>query len=355
MAISFSHADHIIAQAVNDGTFPSAQLLIGNGKRVLFRRTYGRLTPDGEFANEQTRYDLASITKPLVVGMLALRAMESGKLCLWDKLGSFIDAPPDKKDITIRQILTHTAGFPTGFHLWRLSDSPDDSIELLLRSPLSSPPGFRVQYCCAGFILLGQLLECLYNAELSELAHREVFWPLKMTKTSYLPVGDNIAATECMPDGALLQGVVHDENARFLNGVAGNAGVFSCMDDLALFLQMLASEGVLADGSRYLSAPTVRLAMRNHTEKLNQARGLGFCLPGYDDGYTGDLFPRETIGHTGFTGTSFALDPTRGLYVVLLTNRICPTRDNMGIYRIRRLVHNAVLATVENSKKAGVR
>ncbi|MCE5342583.1 MAG: serine hydrolase, partial [Eubacteriales bacterium] len=150
--------------------------------------------------------------------------------------------------------------------------------------------------------------------------------------------------TEMQENGTLLRGVVHDENARFLGGVAGNAGVFSTADDLALFLQMLTAEGRLPDGSRYLSAPMVRLALRNHTEGLGQARGLGFYLPRYDDGYTGDLFPKETVGHTGFTGTSFTLDPTEGVYLVLLTNRVCPSRDNPAIYRVRRLIHNAVYA-----------
>lgn len=344
MAVNLSHADHILKQAVEQGAFPSASFLVGMGKRVLFRRAYGRLSPMGDITNEQTRYDLASLTKPLVIGMLTLRAMESGKLCLWDKLGAFIEAPPDKKDITIRQILTHTAGFSTGLHLWELSDHPESCTELLLNAPLIAPPGARVQYCCAGYILLGQLLECLYNLQLPELAMQEVFWPLKMTKTSYLPTGGNIAATEMMEDGKYLQGFSHDENARFLGGVAGNAGVFSTMDDLALFVQMLAANGELPDGTRYLSPATIRLALRNHTEGMAQARGLSFYLPWYDDGYTGDLFPKETIGHTGYTGTSFALDPTSGLYVVLLTNRVCPSRDNMSIYRIRRLVHNAAYA-----------
>ncbi len=344
MALGFTRADDLIKLAIEQGAFPSASLLVGQGKKVLFRRAYGRLYPGGEMTTEQTRYDLASLTKPLVVGMLALRAMESGKLCLWDKLGTFIDAPADKKDITIRQILTHTAGFPTGLHLWEMSDHPEDATELLLRTPLVAPPGQKVQYCCAGYILLAQLLECLYNLTLPELAMQEVFWPLKMTKTGFNPAGGNIAATEQLGEDEYLQGAVHDENARFLGGAAGNAGVFSGMDDLALFLQMLACEGALPDGSRYLAPATVRLAMQNHTEGMAQARGLGFYLPFYDDGYTGDLFPRETIGHTGFTGTSFALDPTSGLYVIFLTNRICPDRGNMAIYRIRRLVHNAVYA-----------
>ena len=340
----FSHADAILTQAVEDGAFPSASLLVGCHKRVLFRRAYGRLSINGEITNEQTRYDIASLTKPLVIGMLTLRAIESGKLCLWDTLDSFIEAPADKREISIRQILTHTAGFPAGLHLWEISKQPEDSVELLLQVPLIAKPGTQVQYCCAGYILLGQLLECLYNAKLHELAVREVFWPINMAKTGYLPIGENIAATEMTDGGECLRGIVHDENARFLGGAAGNAGVFSTMDDLALFAQMLVSEGALPDGSHYLAPATVRLALHNHTAGMAQGRGLSFYMPWYDDGYAGDLFPKETVGHTGFTGTSLTMDPTSGLYVILLTNRICPDRNNNAIHRIRRLVHNAVYA-----------
>ncbi len=344
--MNFSRVDEMMQNAVAANAFPAAVLLVGRGEKVLFRRAYGRLGPDaGEpLTTEQTRFDIASLTKPLVVGMLTLRAIESGRLCLWDKLETFVDAPEDKKDITIRQLLTHTAGFPGGLHLWRMTDDPARATELLLGARLQAPPGARVQYCCAGFLLLGQLLECIYGQSLAELAVSEVFWPLRMSRTGYKPTGSNIAPTEMQEGGTLLRGVVHDENARFLGGVAGNAGVFSTADDLALFMQMLAAGGRLPDGTRYLGAATVKLAFHNHTEGYGQARGLGFSLPWYDDGYTGDLFPRDTVGHTGFTGGSVTLDPGSGLYVVLLSNRVCPSRDNPAIFRVRRLIHNAVYA-----------
>ena len=345
-APDFSQADQVIQKALEQEVFPAACVLVGRREKVLFRRAYGRLSieEDAGLCNEQTRFDLASVSKPLAVGMLALRAMESGKLCLWDKRGTFIDAPADKQEITIAQILTHTAGFPPGLHLWQLARTPEQSTELILAAPLDFQPGTRVQYSCTGFILLGQLLECLYGLPLNELALQEVFWPLKMKNTSYLPAGGNIASTEMQDDGFCLTGVVHDENARFLGGVSGNAGVFSTMDDLALFVQMLAAEGELPDGSRYLCPATVRLSMQNRTPGMAQGRGLGFALPWYENGYTGDLFPKETIGHTGFTGTSFSYDPTTGLYLIFLTNRVCPSREGTAIFRVRRLLHNAVYA-----------
>ena len=345
---SFQAADQVVRDGLARGAYTSASLLVGRGDQVFFRRAYGHLSieEDAPITNEQTRYDLASVTKPLVVGMLTLRAIEAGKLCLWDKLGTFIDAPRDKREISIEQILTHTAGFPNGLHLWEHAQTPDDSAGVILHSPLLSPPGTRVNYCCVGYILLGQLLECLFGMTLDQLAQQEVFDPLRMIHTGYNPLAGNIAATEMQDDGRCLQGIVHDENAQFLGGVSGNAGVFSTMDDLSLFLQMLAAKGALPDGSRYLSPSSIEAAFRNRTPGMERGRGLAFGLPYFENGYTGDLFPKETVGHTGFTGTSVTLDPTTGLYIVFLTNRICPSRESTGIFRVRRLLHNAVYAEV---------
>ena len=348
MREDLSRADQVVRQGLRDGAYTAACLLVGRGERVLFRRAYGRLSMDDDApqTSEQTRFDLDSLTKPLVTGMLTMRAMEAGKLCMNDRLSTFFDAPRDKADITIAQLLTHTAGFGTGLHLWHQAQSPQDAAQVILDAPLMCRPGEKVQYGCSGYILLGQLLECLYDMDLSELAVQEIFWPLRMQRTGFHPADGNIAATEMQDDGRCLQGIVHDENARFLGGVSGNAGVFGTMDDLALFLQMLAAKGKLPDGSRYLSGETIEAAFLNRTPGMEKGRGLGFSLPWYENGYTGDLFPKETIGHTGFTGTSITLDPVSGLYIVFLTNRICPSRDSMGIFRVRRLLHNAVRAAL---------
>ncbi len=344
----FQAAELVLKQAIEHGSFPGAVLYVAKGREVLYHHAFGRLSDiSDEAVTETTRFDLASLTKVLVVSTLMMRAVEQGRLCLWDKLGSFVDAPEDKQNITLKQMLTHTAGFAPGLHLWQMTSDPADVTGLILRQPLCYAPGERVQYCCAGFLLLGQLLEAIYEMPLDELARREVFWPLKMMKTGYLPTGGNIAATERLPDGSYLTGVVHDENARLLGGVAGNAGVFGTAEDVGLYLQMLASDGLLPDGTRYLSRASVRAMMQDETEGLEQARGLGLYLPWHDGGFLGDLLPRETVGHTGFTGTSFLLEPQTGLSIVLLTNRVCPTRDNTDIYRVRRLIANVCAAAVE--------
>lgn len=343
MRPDFSRADQVVRQGLNDGAYTAACLLAGRGRQVLIRRAYGQLGPDHDSpkANEQTRFDLDSLTKPLVTGMLAMRAMEAGRLCLNDTLDTFIHAPEDKAGITVAQLLTHTSGLIPDLQLSKLCQTPDEAAQAILDAPLGFAPGTKVQYCDSGYILLGQLLECLYDMPLSELAVQEVFWPLKMQHTGYLPKDGNIAATEMQENGRCMQGTVHDENAAFLGGVSGHAGVFSSMDDLALWMQMIAAQGQLMDGSQYLSRHTISLMQK----ELVPGRGLGFSFPG-TIGFTGDLFSEKTIGHTGFTGCSIAYDPAENLYVLFLTNRICPSRDNAAIYRIRRLLHNAVYAAI---------
>ena len=338
MRYDFSRADQVVRQGLHDEAYTAACLLVGQKERVLFRRAYGRLSAqdDAPRANEQTRFDLDSLTRPLVTAMLAFRAMEAGKLCLNDQLGTFIHAPEDKACITIGQLLCHTSGLNGRLDLSALAASPQDAAQVILDAPLTAAPGEKVQYGDAGYILLGQLLECLYHMEMSELAVQEIFWPLKMQQTGYLPKDGNIAST-----GMPVSGTVFDENARFLGGVSGSAGVFGTMDDLALWMQMIAAQGKLPDGSQYLSRHAIRLMLR----EFAPGRGLGFAFPGAN-GFTGDLFPEGTIGHTGLTGCSLAFDPSENVYVIFLTNRVCPDPGNPAIHRIRRLLHNAVYAVI---------
>ena len=338
MRYDFSKADQVVRMGLRDDAYTAACLLVGQKEKVLFRRAYGRLSAedDAPRANEQTRFDLDSLTKPLVTGMLALRAMEAGKLCLNDQLGTFIHAPEEKAGITIAQLLCHTSGLDANLHLPQMGIQPQEAAQAILDWPLTASPGKKVQYGDAGSILLGQLLECLYGMELSELAVQEVFWPLRMQRTSYLPKDGNIAAVDAAGSGQ-----PHDENASFFGGVSGNAGVFANMDDLALWMQMIAAEGALPDGSQYLSRHSIRLMK----QEMVPGRGLCFAFPG-TDGFTGDLFPEGTIGHTGYTGCSVAFDPAESVYVIFLTNRLCPSCVQPAIHRIRRLLHNAVYAAV---------
>lgn len=294
----------------------------------------------------KTLFDMASVSKIIGPTMIAFRFLEEGLIRLYDPVSLFFpDAPKDKRDITILQLMTHNSGISDHFFLSDHTDDPAQAAQVILNYPLEYTPGEGPSYSCMGYILLGKILEKVGGAPLDVLAQRCVFSPLGLCHTTYHPTGD-IAPTELDPQtGRLLQGVVHDENARFLGGISGNAGIFSDLDDMARFTQMLALGGRLPDGTRCLSPAMLRAALINRTPaSRGEYRGLGFNLAGSPKNFLGDLMSPRAYGHTGFTGTSLAVDPDTGLWLVLLTNRVCPTRQNEKLVRMRSLIHNAAAA-----------
>ena len=331
----------MLEDGVKNGCFPGAVAAVGCGDELLAVGCAGTLCMDGPAVTLDTRYDMASLSKVLGPTMIALKMVENGQLALYDTIGDFLpDAPEDKKNITIFQLMTHTAGFNPAFWLEELCETPDDVLKVLMEKPLDYAPGGGPAYSCMGYITLAKLLEKITGKRLDQLAEDMVFGPLGMTMTGYCPTGDNIAATEVSPvTGKAWVGIVHDENARFQNGISGNAGVFSNIHDLIKFCQMLAG-----NGKDYLTSAMLEKAIRNYTPGKDVHRGLGFHLAGTEYNYLGDLMPDCSFGHTGFTGTSLGVDPTTGYYVILLTNRVHPTRDNMKQAPFRRRFHNAMYA-----------
>lgn len=336
---AFEQVHQLIRQGLEQGAYPCAALAVGIGPTVYLKQTYGDCM-------ENTLFDMASVSKILGPTMVAFHFLERGLLRLYDTVGLFFpNAPADKKDITILQLMTHTSGIKDHFLLSDFCNNPEDAVDVILNHPLAQASGGDPIYTCMGYILLGKILEQIGGMPLDKLAQKYVFDPLGMTATGYHPSGD-IAPTEMDPaTGKLLQGVVHDENARFLQGISANAGVFSDLNDMITFTKMLAMGGKTENGEAYLSPAMLRTALRNRTpDSKGEYRGLGFNLAGSPWNFLGDLMSPAAYGHTGFTGTSFAVDPATGLWVVLLTNRVCPTRTNVKMIRIRSLMHNAAAA-----------
>lgn len=326
----------LLAEGLAQGAFPSAVAAVG---RCGVMPSIGTAGP----VNIHTRYDMASMSKIMGPTMLALRALEAGSLSLDDPLSKFFDAPADKADITVFQLMTHTGGFTPAFWLFEETDDPADAAGCILRHPLEARPDGTPRYSCMGYILLGKILEQVYAGPLDAIARVNVFSPLGMVNTGYCPVGDNIAPTERDPQtGIALCGVVHDENARFLRGVSGNAGVFSDIADCVRLAAMLAT-----GGSQYLSAETLRSAIHNYTPGKEAHRGLGFHLGGIAGTFMGSRFPASAFGHTGFTGTSLVIDPQTGLYAVLLTNSVHVRRQNEALFAFRRRFHDLIYEIYE--------
>lgn len=335
----FEQVDHLVRQGLEQGAYPSAALAVGIGNTVYLKKTYGE-------CSENTLFDMASVSKILGPTMLAFRFLEDGLFRLYDTVEIFFpDAPADKKDITILQLMTHTGGFPAHFLLSQYAASPEDAARAILEYPLEQAPGGDPIYSCMGYILLGKILEQIGGAPLDRLVQQYVFGPLNMAHTGYHPSGDCAPTELDAATGKLLQGIVHDENARFLGGISANAGVFSDLNDMITFTKMLACGGKTDDGAAYLSPAMLRAALVNRTpDSKGEYRGLGFNLAGSPKNFLADLMSPRAFGHTGFTGTSIAIDPETGLWVVLLTNRVCPTRNNIKVIRLRSLVHNAAAA-----------
>ena len=333
--------DTKLREGLGSGCFPGAVAACGRKDEVYALSFTGKIALGSEDVNRFTRYDMASLTKVLAPTMLAFKAIEDGRLTLYDTLGEWFEGvPEDKKDITVSMLMTHTAGFVPSFRLDEAGVEPGEALKAILSSKLVSKPGEAPNYSCMGYITLGKLLEKVYGESLDVLSQQYVFKPLGMAHTGYLPEGGNIAATEVDPQtGRAWQGIVHDENARFLGGVSANAGVFSSIDDMLIFCAMLSKGG---DG--FVSRALMQKAIRNYTPGFDVHRGLGFHLAGTEYNYMGDLFPECSFGHTGFTGTSVAIDPTTGFYVILLSNRVHPTRESEGLFRFRRSLHNALYA-----------
>lgn len=333
--------DSLLLRGVADGCFPGAAAACGFGQKTCAISFAGKISQDGPSPDSRTLYDMASLTKVLAPTMIACLAIEDGLLTLSDTVSIFFpDAPNDKRNISIKQLMTHSAGFAPSYHLSEVAESSENVVEELLSHPLDYAPGTDIRYSCMGYILLGKILEKIFGERLDTLAKRMVFEPLGMHNTGYLPEGGVIAPTEIdKKTGEAFCGVVHDENARYLGGVSANAGVFSCLDDMILFSKTLA-----CGGKGLISPAMFKKAICCCAQSAENRRGLGLQLAGTESNFMGDLFPECSFGHTGFTGTSLAIDPTTGFWVVLLSNRVYPTRENTRLFRFRRELHNALYA-----------
>lgn len=357
--MNFDPCIALVNEGVTAGAYPGAAYAIGCGREVYASGVVGSrtLVPSPEPLSRGTLFDLASLSKLVSTTMVALRFLEEGRLLLSDPLSRFFTpdelegAPEGRADVTVFRLMTHSSGITPGVALWRVSPSASDSdvAHTILASAPFCAPGEQVYYSCMGYILLQKILERISGRSLDKLAEEYVFSPLGLTHTCYCPKSDDVVTTELSPHhGYYVKGHVHDENAHFLGGVSGNAGVFSDLDDMIRFTQMCATRGELPDGNgRFLARRTFELAVKNYTPGLNEARGLGFQLrpplPGLSA--CGDLFAEGSFGHTGFTGTSAYVDAETGLWGILLTNAVHLGRENKGDYfRRRRLFYNALTA-----------
>ncbi|MBE3584435.1 MAG: beta-lactamase family protein [Limnochordaceae bacterium] len=354
----FGRAAAVLKRFVDEGRLPGGVLLVGYRGEEYGPVAYGwaQLEPESEKRpmREDTLFDLASCSKVIGTTTAALMLIDRGEISLDDPISLFLPEwkGEGKENVRLWHLLTHTSGIPVAGDIHYTGGGPTQMIAGICSLPLGYAPGEHVVYTCYGFILLGEIIQRVSGQRLDVFLAQQVFKPLNMADTMYCPpvrLRPRIAATEMKPDhsGAWV-GVVHDENARAMQGVSGNAGLFSTARDVGRFCRMYLQGGTL-EGARILSPAVIEAATRSYTAGLEEERGLGWLLRGHGHGSpAGDLMSPSAYGHTGFTGTSLWVDPARDLYVVLLTNRVHPSRNNDSHIRLRPLVANAVVAALDD-------
>ncbi len=348
----FSEVDKIIEHAIHVGVFPGATLWVGLKGETIKCSAYGR-TADKAYGmysptdvTTKTLYDLASLTKVVATTWAIMHLKEQGLLKLTDAVSQYIPqlgTDQQKASITIWHILTHTSGLPAPVGLHKHYRGRDDIIKGICSQNLVFPPATQCLYCDSGFILLGEIVHILSSFELNEYTDRYLFKKLGMRDTMFNPpetVWDRVAPTEYMKyRGGLVHGIVHDENAWAMDGVAGHAGLFSTVEDLAKFSKMLLGYGTFK-GKRVLEANSIMELKALQSGLPDESFGLGWMIN--RPYFMGLLANNDSFGHTGFTGTSMIINAWTGMATTLLSNRVCPTRDGPDISTYRRKVADAL-------------
>lgn len=351
----FAAAFQEIDRWIGRKAFPGAVLAVGRHGKLLALHSFGKMDYSGRAAAMPRKavFDLASVSK--VAGATTAAAI------LYDRKKLDLDAPviqyvpefagtADHEKVLVRHLLSHSSGLHAQRALWKEATDGAGIMKLLFELPLESMPGEIAQYRDFNMMVMGEIVHRISGEPLDRFLARNAFGPLGMKHTVYNPPPKwmrRIPPTE--QDEPLrhkmVRGVVHDENAFLLGGVSGHAGLFSSARDLAIFAQMYLNGGIYK-GKRILSRETVELFMTRQASPAGTTRALGWDTPAIGS-FPGDLASPRAIMHTGFTGTSIYIDPERDAFVVLLTNRVHPTRQNSLIVEARPSIHTAVLACLD--------
>ena len=356
--LGMNPVEKLMQQAIADTVFPGAVLLVSREDSVVFHKAYGiadRVTRRP--VTHETVFDLASLTKPLATTLAVMMLVQQNRLGLEQQLGDVLPAfaATDKSGIKINQLLFHNSGLPDYRpyyeQLERLAPGQRQEAlhNLLVTEPLIHPIGDRVLYSDIGFMILTWLIESICGDRLDRIVSEKIYKPLGLDNLFFAgskgpQSRDMFAATEQCPwRNRLLVGQVHDENAYVVGGVQGHAGLFGTAAAVQTLLFELLS---VYHGDPAHDLFQTDLVRRFFKRLPDTDRALGFDMPAMKNSSAGDYFSTNTVGHLGFTGTSFWMDLKRSIIVVLLTNRIHPTRANAAIKAFRPELHDAVMVSL---------
>lgn len=337
----------ILLRGVADSAFPGAIAVVGTKNGPMAVVTAGHLDWARSPAPDlRTIWDLASLTKVVGTTSAVMQLVERGAVALDAPVQRYLPGwtGHNKERVTVRDLLTHRSGLPAFKQYYKQNASPDSTLALVMNTPLDTLPGVKMVYSDFGAILLGKIVERVSGERLDRYLARHVFGPLRMGDTRYLPprsLRARIAPTENDPwRGRHLVGEVHDENAAALGGISAHAGLFSSARDLSRLAQAYLRGGSL-DGARFVRPETIRLFTAVQDSTFS-SRALGWDTPSSNSS-AGHFLQRPAFGHTGYTGTSLWIAPQHDLYVLILTNRVNPTREHSRIGPVRVAVADATM------------
>lgn len=353
--IDLDESFDIIYAAISDTIFPGAQLFVSKGNKILINKSFGKYTyeEDSKIITNKSIYDVASLTKVLSTTPVAMKLIQKKLLSLDFYLSDFYPEfnIGNKKKITVRHLLTHSSGLPPYVEYYKIDsvETKSDIINNIVNLDLEYEPDEKMIYSDLGMILLYDIIEKVSNSSLDKLSDKYFYKPFNMSNTYFNPINKDIVVPTEYDNHyrmKLIKGEVHDENAYILNGVSGHAGLFSNATDIGIFSKFFLNEGVLF-GRRYLKKDLIRIFTSKKKNPVHSDRALGWDTPSKKGSSSGDYFSTGSYGHLGFTGTSLWIDPNEEIIIVFLTNRVYPTRNNKGIYNIRRELHNSIMTNIK--------
>ena len=351
-AEKLAEMDAAINEAIAHHKCPGGVLWVEHGSFV-YEKAYGdrALVPEREAMTEDTIFDAASLTKVVATTPAVMLLIERGQVKLDERVATYIpEFTGDGRElVTVRELMTHTSGLPEDIETKTDWHGEAEAIKKACAEELKSKPGTVFKYSDINFILLGEIVQRVSGMPLEVFVQREIYGPLKMTDTGYLPSKNKlprIAPTEVV-DGKPWRGVVHDPTARHMGGVAGHAGLFITAADLARYARMLLNFGEL-EGVRIFKPETVKLMTSVQSPpEISAKRGLGWDIDTAFSSPRGNVFPRGSYGHTGWTGGSLWIDPYSRTFVIFLSNRNHPTEAG-NVIALRRTLGTLAAEALED-------
>ena len=343
--------DEVVQATIEEEEVPGAVVLVARRGKLVYRKAFGDrvLVPEREPMTVETIFDMASLTKVIATATSIMILVEEGKLSLTDPVSEHLTSfsSHGKSSITILQLLTHYSGLRPDLDLDRPWEGYETAIELASKERLVASPGKEFIYSDINYVVLAEIVNKVSGKHLHKFSSERIFERLGMNNTGFSPptsLQHRIAPTHS-DDGEILRGVVHDPTAYRMGGCAGHAGLFSTVDDTAIYAQMILNRGEYG-GVRILSPLSIlKMTSPQSSDGADDWRGIGFDIRTRLSGSRGDLFPVGSFGHTGFTGISMWIDPYTSSFVLIFTSRLYP--DGQGdVTRLRKRIASVVAASM---------